>query len=125
MATVLLPIPLLASAHVAVARSISVSLGSHFLLVAAGLLAVGGCLAVVSASAPFWFFVLLMAPLYQALVVRYLYRRFVNRFGRDPVDVVLNFQSGLVHDRSLTMGYLLLGLFVPFGVLAWSVWGVK
>jgi hypothetical protein len=117
-----LPIPLLASTHVVVARFVAESPRSRYLLVACGVVLAGGILGLAFFRIPLWASIVLAAPLYQFAVVRYSYRRFVRRFHREPVDVVLNFDGDLKHDRSLVMGYAIFGILVPMSILGWSVW---
>ena len=121
MAMVLVPIPLLAT-YPKIAKFIATS---GYLRAATGAFAIAGTAALLVTAVPPFVTVLLVAPFYQLIVVRMLYGRFLERRGREPKDAAFNFEPGLVHDRSLAMGFGLFGLFPPLGALAWCVWGLN
>jgi len=107
----------------AVARFISNSPTSRLVTYPAVLVAAGAILLWRLGIVQPWSAIALSSPLYQAIVVRILFRHFVAKHGREPVDAAFNFSRGITADRSFAAGCILYGLFIPMAIYGWSIWG--
>jgi hypothetical protein len=122
VALVLVPIPAMGS-HPAVARFLCVPPNSRMVLAVVVVLAIGAAATSITGLIAPHLVILFTAPLYQACLLRLLYRRFLRTHGREPVDAAFNFDSGLFHDRVFAFSNFFGGLFPPAALLGWAVWG--
>jgi hypothetical protein len=118
----LVPIPTLGT-HPAIARFISNPPTSMLVIYPAILVAAVAILLWGLGLVQPWLAIALSGPLYQATVVRILFRHFVSKYGREPVDAAFNFDRGITADRSFAAGNILYGLFIPMAIFGWSIWG--
>ena len=121
-ATALVLLPILGS-HPVVARFIANPPTSRFVIYPMALVASIALLLWGLGIIQPWIAIVLSAPLYQATITRMLYRHFVIKHSREPVDAAFNFDCGITVDRSFAAGNILLGLFIPMAIFMWSVWG--
>ncbi len=62
---------------------------------------------------------LLFILVYQASLVRFLYLRFIEKNGREPVDAAFNFSPLPLQDRVFAFQVVFLGYLIAAGVLLW------
>lgn len=67
--------------------------------------------------------VALAMPYLHRLFVRWMFRGFVRRMGREPLDVAFNWTSGLAADRMFAINVYLGCVFGAFAIIGYFFWG--
>lgn len=63
------------------------------------------------------FSVLLIVPLISYLIYQIGLKIFIAKFKRYPIDTAMDWRDGLHWDRLFNIGYLIIGILLPFGVV--------
>ncbi len=63
-------------------------------------------------------------PSLHRLFVRAMFRQFVRRMGREPVDVAFNWAPGLASDRAFAIGVHLGCIFGGLAIVGYFQWGI-
>jgi hypothetical protein len=65
----------------------------------------------------------LLSPIYHLYFFRFIFSLFINKIGREPIDVAFNFKSGLFIDRFFAIGFFLFAIYSSFAVSGIFLWG--